>query len=44
MLNAKKYLSFRTIALSLLLPLFAATLHAQEKDITGTWQGTMQAG
>ncbi len=30
-----------TVALTLM---FATTLHAQDKDITGNWQGTLQAG
>jgi hypothetical protein len=32
------------VGLALLLGGFAAALHAQEKDITGTWQGTLEAG
>jgi len=30
--------------LTLMLGSFAPALHAQEKDITGNWQGTLQAG
>ena len=46
MQNPKKTLSLWTVALTLLLPLFGGTLHAyaQEKDVTGNWQGTLQAG
>ena len=46
MQNTRKTLSLWTVALTLLLPLFGGTLHAysQEKDITGNWQGTLQAG
>jgi uncharacterized protein (TIGR03435 family) len=46
MQNTKKMLSLWTVALTLLLPLFGGTLHAysQERDVTGNWQGTLQAG
>ncbi len=46
MQNTKKTLSLWMVALTLLLPLFGGTLHAysQEKDVTGNWQGTLQAG
>src|SRR5580704_594311 len=30
--------------LTLMLGTFATSLHAQDKDITGNWQGTLQAG
>lgn len=32
------------VALILILGGLSAALHAQDKDITGTWQGTLQAG
>jgi uncharacterized protein (TIGR03435 family) len=32
------------VGLTLMLGGIAAPLHAQEKDITGTWQGTLEAG
>jgi uncharacterized protein (TIGR03435 family) len=32
------------VGLTLMLGAFAAPLHAQEKDITGNWQGTLEAG
>ena len=32
------------VGLTLLFVAFAGTLHAQDKDITGNWQGTLQAG
>jgi uncharacterized protein (TIGR03435 family) len=32
------------VGLTLMLGGFAASLHAQEKDITGNWQGTLEAG
>jgi uncharacterized protein (TIGR03435 family) len=32
------------VGLALMLGGFAAPLHAQEKDITGNWQGTLEAG
>ena len=46
MQTTQKTLSLWTVALTLLLPIFGGTLHAysQEKDITGNWQGTLQAG
>jgi uncharacterized protein (TIGR03435 family) len=46
MQNTRKTLSLWTVALTLLLPLFGGTFHAysQEKDVTGNWQGTLQAG
>ncbi len=47
-MNVKKPLSPRTTALALLLLIFGfgvtLSVHAQEKDITGTWQGTLQVG
>src|SRR5580704_18247751 len=30
--------------LTLMLGTFATSLHAQDKDLTGNWQGTLQAG
>ncbi len=32
------------VGLTLTFGIFATSLHAQEKDITGNWQGTLQAG
>src|ERR1700743_133182 len=32
------------LCLTLLLAAITSTLHAQDKDITGNWQGTLQAG
>ena len=32
------------VGLTLIFVAFAGTLHAQDKDITGNWQGTLQAG
>ncbi len=32
------------LGLTLILGRLTAPLHAQEKDITGNWQGTLQAG
>ena len=32
------------LGLTLLLAAITSTLHAQDKDITGNWQGTLQAG
>ena len=32
------------VGLALMLGTLAASLHAQEKDITGNWQGTLEAG
>jgi uncharacterized protein (TIGR03435 family) len=32
------------VGLTLILGTLAASLHAQDKDITGNWQGTLQAG
>ena len=32
------------LGLTLMFAAVASTLHAQDKDITGNWQGTLQAG
>ncbi len=44
--NARKKLSLWTLTLLFVLTLFAGPVSAgaQEKDITGNWQGTLQAG
>jgi uncharacterized protein (TIGR03435 family) len=40
----KRTLLLWMVGLTLILGTLTASLHAQEKDITGNWQGTLQAG